>query len=248
MQQLIMKKITTILLLFISTILFGQLQQPVIPLLNVTGSARVSVKPDLGILNILVSELKPKMTDAIKALGEKSNHYNELLNKLGFNEKDIKTTSFAVSKNRFYRDNKYIDSGFVASQTIRLEFVYNQQLLQKIISEFSKSEKPIDFSFGFELSEELKQKVHSQIIEIAVNDANEKASIMVKAAKLKLVSIKTISYGSMGNNGGMELLDRSRKYTSAMASNDEMPSFNFTPNDLIFNGTVSIEWIIEMKK
>jgi len=240
-----MKKITAILLLFVSLTVFGQGQQPEKPTLSVTGSARVSVKPDLGILNILVSEVKPKMTDAIKALGEKSNHYNELLKKMGFNEKDIKTTSFAVSKNRVYRDNAYIDSGYVASQTIRLEFIYNQQILQKIVGEFSKSEKPIDFSFDFELSEELKQKVQSQIIEIAVKDANEKAAIMTKASKLKLVSITTISYGTWGRDSGMELIERRQKYASAMASSDEMQSFNFTPDDLIFRDTVTMEWIIE---
>ncbi|MBO9703124.1 MAG: SIMPL domain-containing protein, partial [Sporocytophaga sp.] len=143
-----MKTITAILLLLTTLTVSGQIlgQQPEKPTLNVTGSARVIVKPDLGVLNISVSEIKPKMNDAIKALGEKSNHYNDLLKKLGFNEKDIKTTSFSVSQNRIYRNNEYTDSGYVAFQNIRLEFTYSQQILQKIVGEFSKSEKPINFS------------------------------------------------------------------------------------------------------
>jgi len=240
-----MKKITTILLLLISLTICGQGQQAEKPTLNVTGSARVSVKPDLGILNILVSEVKPKMTDAIKSLGEKSNYYNDLLKKIGFNEKDIKTTSFTVSKNSVYRNDRYIDSGYVASQTIRLEFIYNKQILQIIVSEFSKSEKPIDFNFDFELSEELKQKVQAQIIEIAVKDANAKASIMTKASNIKLVSIKTMTYGSWGRGSEMELIERRQKYSAAATSGDEIQSFNFTPDDLIFRDTVTMEWIIE---
>ncbi len=240
-----MKKSFTLLLFLIILTTFTQAQQAEKPTLNITGSARVSVKPDLGILNISVSEVRPKMADAIKALGEKSNHYNELLKKLGFSEKEIKTTSFAVAKNSIYRNNESIDSGYIASQNIRLEFVYSQQMLQKIVVEFSKSDKPIDFSFDFELSEELKQKVQAQIIEIAVKDANEKATIMAKAAKVKLLSIKTISYSNFNRDGGMELIERRQKYGMAMGAGDVMQTFNFTPDDLVFRDSVQMEWLIE---
>ncbi|MDZ4667133.1 MAG: SIMPL domain-containing protein [bacterium] len=240
-----MKKLTIMLIFFVSLNLYAQGQQTEKPTLNVTGSARVSIKPDLGILNISVLEVRPKMSDAIKALGEKSNYYNELLKQIGFKEKDIKTTSFVVTKNKVYRESEIKDSGFVASQNIRLEFEYNQKILQKIVGDISKSEKPIDFSFDFELSEDLKKKVQSQIIEIAIKDANEKAATMTKAAKLKLISIKNIAYGNFGGNNGMELLERHQKYAAAYSDGGDMPSFNFTPSDIIFRDTVAIEWLIE---
>jgi uncharacterized protein len=237
-----MKRLTTILLLLLAISAFGQEK----PTLNVTGVARVTVKPDLGVLNISVSEVKPKMGDAIKGLGDKSNYYNELLKKMGFSEKDIKTTSFSVSKNRIYKNNEYIDSGFVASQNIRLEFVYDQKTLQKIVSEFSKSEKAIDFNFDFELSEQLKQKVQSQIIDFAVKDGNEKANEIAKAAGLKLVKISDITYGSFGRDNGMELVEKRHSYAAAaMASGDYSQSFNFTPDDLIFRDALTIIWIVE---
>jgi uncharacterized protein YggE len=239
-----MKQLVTIFLLFFALTTFGQDKEK--PTLNVTGIARITVKPDLGVLNISVSEIKPKMGDAIKALGDKSNHYNELLKKMGFIEKDIKTTSFAVSKNSVYKDNAYIDSGYIASQNIRLEFIYDQKTLQKIVSEFSKSEKPIDFSFDFELSEQLKQKVQAQIIDHAVKDGNEKANGIAKASGLKLVSIKDITYGSWGRDSGMELVEKRHTYAAAaMKSEDESQSFNFTPDDLIFRDSLTIIWIVE---
>ncbi len=143
-----MKQLTVIILLFLSLTTLGQQQQK--PTLDVTGTARVNVTPDLGVLSISVSEIKPTMSEAVKALGDKSNHYNELLSKLGFSDKEIKTTSFTVSKNQIYRDRDYVDSGYVASQNIRLQFIYQQQLLQKIVAEFSKSDQPVNFSFDFE--------------------------------------------------------------------------------------------------
>jgi uncharacterized protein YggE len=239
-----MKRLTTILLLILSITVYGQDKDK--PTLNVTGVARVTVKPDLGVLNISVSEVKPKMGDAIKALGDKSNYYNDLLKKMGFNEKDVKTTSFTVSKNQIYKENEYIDSGYVASQNIRLEFVYDQITLQKIVFEFSKSDKPINFSFDFELSEELKQKVQAQIIDYAVKDGNEKAKGIAKAAGLKLVKISDITYGSWGRESGMDLVEKRHSYAAAaMASGDGSTSFNFTPDDLIFRDTLTIIWIVE---
>ncbi len=239
-----MKRLTTIFLLILSITALGQEKEK--PTLNVTGVARVTVKPDLGVLNISVSEVKPKMGDAIKELGDKSNYYNELLKKMGFQEKDIRTTNFAVSKNRIYKNNESIDSGYVASQNIRLEFVYEQKTLQKIVSEFSKSEKAIDFGFDFELSEQLKQKVQSQIIEFAVKDGNEKANGIAKAAGLKLIKINDITYGSFGRDSGMELVEKRHTYAAAgMSSGDDTQSFNFTPDDLIFRDSLTIIWIVK---
>ncbi len=164
---------------------------------------------------------------------------------MGFREEEIKTTSFTVSKNRVYRDRDYIDSGYVASQNIIVKFSYSQQLLQKIVTEFSKNEQPINFSFDFELSEQLKQKVQNQIIEYAVNDANEKAQNIAKASKLKLIRINTITYGSWAKEAGMELIEQKHNYASAAVASDDFESFNFTPDDLIFRYTITMEWSIE---
>lgn len=238
-----MKSLTTFLLILATLASFGQAKEK--PSITVTGVARVTVTPDLGVLNIYVAEIQPKMGDAIKALGDKSNYYNALLKKMGFNEKDIRTTRFAVAKNKVYKDNESIDSGYIASQNIRLAFSYDQKTLQKIVSEFSKSEKPIDFSFEFELSEQLKQKVQTQIIDYAVKDGNEKAMGIAKAAGLKLAAIKEITYGGWGRDSGLELVEKQHRYASSMAATDAIQTFNFTPEDLVFRDAITIIWVVE---
>ncbi len=240
-----MKKTSIILLLSLYLLSFGQTQKTEKPKLNVTGSARISVQPDLCILQLAASELRSTMSEAIKALGEKSDDYSDLLKQLGFADKEIKTSNFTVSKNRVYRDNGYIDSGYIAAQNIRLEFNYKQQLLQKIITEFSKQEKSIDFSFDFELSETFKQKVQLEIIETAIKDAREKATVMANASSLKLLNISSISYGSCSAGNNLPLLDRTQKYTVVMAGDNRMPSYNFTPADLVFQDVVTVQWFIK---
>jgi uncharacterized protein YggE len=240
-----MKKTITILLFSLCVMTFGQTQKTEKSKLNATGAAKISVKPDLCIIHLGASELRSTMSDAIRTLGEKSDDYNRLLQQLGFSEKEIKTTNFTVSKNRVYRDNGYIDSGYIASQSIRLEFTYKQQMLQKIITEFSKQEKPVDFSFDFDLSETLKQKTQLEIIEAAIKDAHDKAAVMAKASSLKLLNISSISYGSCTPDNNIVLMDRTQKYTTAMVGDSGMPSFNFTPADLVFQDAVTIQWYIK---
>jgi len=237
----------TLLLLTIMLLSIGvQGQNEKESTLQVTGSARITVKPDIGVLNIQVSEVELKMNDAIKSLGDKSNHYLGLLKTVGFSGDRVKTTKFAVSKNRVYRDNNYVDSGYVASQEIRLEFSYDQEILSKILNLFSKSDEEVDFSFDFKLSEGLKAKVQKEIIELAVKDAKEKAGNITAASNLKLVKIQEISYSRWGHDSGMEQIERQQRYASAMAADGERV-FNFTPDDLIFRDTITIYWVVEEK-
>lgn len=213
--------------------------------LNVSGVATVSVKPDLGILMISVSEIKQDMASAVSGLGIKSDYYINLFRKLGFNEKDLKTTDFIVARNRVYRNDETIDSGYIASQNIKLQFVYSQQLLQKILAEFSTSSVPVDFSFDFELSEELKKSVQTRIIEIAVKDGQEKAQLMANACGRKLGKIVNMSYGQWMGDGGMQQLERRDSHDLKYSVSHAVQSFNFTPDDLVFRDSVHFEYNIE---
>jgi uncharacterized protein YggE len=239
-----MRKLTTLFIALCACTLFATAQTTnEKPKLAVTGTALITVKPDLCVLNISVLEVKPTMGAAINALGEKSNHYNSLLKKLGLAESDIKTTGFSVFANKIYRDNNYIDSGYVATQTIRVAFTYSTQTMQKIVTEFAKSAKPIDFNFTFELSEKLRKATQQQALELCIKDATEKANIMANAAKVKLTGVKNMIYGAFGSNVN-PTLELKAAYNDIEAGN-VTPAFNFTPSDIEFRDSVHVEWSIE---
>lgn len=229
-------------LLFISLAAVSQTTS--VPTIRVTGSATVKVKPDLGVINIEVSEVRQKMADAITALTEKSNSYAAMLKSLGISETAIKTTNFQVSQNRIYKNNEHLDSGYIASQDMRIEFVYEQELLQQIVGAFAKSDSPITFNIQFELSEGLKSKVQSQIIEFSVKDATDKANSIAKASAVKLMRILTITYGNWDQPKEMELVIRTRSYGAGGAA-EAVSTFNFTPEELVFKDALTIEWIIK---
>lgn len=215
--------------------------------LQITGSARIIVKPDIGILNIGVKDLKLKMNDAISSLGEKSKYYLDVLKKIGFTEKEIKTTKFSVSTNSVYRQNNYVDSGYIASQEIRIEFQYAPDILSKILNTLSNSDKNANFSFDFKLSEDLKEKVQAEIIDQAIIDAKNKAKAIAISSDLKLIKILRISYGGWGGNSGMNKIEREERYMASIAGNSGT-IFNFTPDDLVFRDDINIDWEIEERK
>lgn len=213
-------------------------------MLEVTGAARINVKPDVGVLKIHVSQISPEMGEAIEGLGEKTNAYVKTLAKLGFKEEEIRTSSFEVDKNWEYRDNERVDSGYVASQSIRLEFPYNQKVLSDFLSEFSKKKEEASFGFSFKLSDALKEKVQDQIIKDAVKDATHKARNMAAAAGIQLIKIQQMTYGGWSRESGMQEVERESVYMAADAAYRE-PGFNFVPDDLLFRDTVTIHWLVK---
>lgn len=236
-----MKILLSLLFSLVSLLALGQDKEE--HTVQINGNARLSVKPDIGVLNIKVADVNVSMSKAIARVGEKTNDYVKILQKLKFNKEDIKTTSFAVSKNSIYRDERYVDSGYVASQNIRIEFSYDQEILSKILNEFAKSSTEVDFSFAFELSEKLKTEVQAKIIELAVNDAKSKSAIISKASGQRLKRIQSINYG-WSHDTGMEQIEREEIYADAVAAGGKVP-FNFTPDDLVFRDSITIIWIID---
>lgn len=214
-------------------------------IINVVGSAKVSVSPDMGILNIRLSETKSKMNEAVSSLGKKSNYYFEVLKGLSFKEEEIKTTSFAISKNRVYKNRQYIDSGYIASQNIKLEFHYDKKVISKILNRFSKSDEQIDFSFNFKVSEKLKKDVQLQIIESAIEDAKLKSERISSSSGLSLKKIKNISYGHNGNSNNVMKSTRISSYDSELNNTNNGTTYNFTPENIIFSNNITIIWIAE---
>ncbi len=79
----------------------------------------------------------------------------------------------------------------------------------------------------------------------AVNDANSKAQIIANASKMKIKSIKSIAYGNAGIDSNINLADPRQKMVAYANSNYESQAFNFTPNDIIFQDNVTMEFILE---
>ncbi|WP_341481596.1 SIMPL domain-containing protein [Christiangramia lutea] len=200
--------------------------------------------PDTGILNITIDNINLDFSKSINGLNSKSQDITEQLKKIGFKQSSIRTDDFNVRKNRVYRNNKSIDSGYKATQQIQLEFKNDQKNITKILDQFSKSSTEFNLNFNFKLSDSLKENVQKQIIKLATRDAIEKAELISSASNIDLIKIKQIKYGT-NYNSGMRLYNRNNGVAEVVSTIDNSIIKGFTPKDIVYSENILLVWDIK---
>ena len=208
-------------------------------LLKVSGNSKTSVAPDVGVLNVNVNNIDMSASQAIVGLNNKTKEVYNKLASLGIKENDIKTINFSISENRVYRRDEYRDSGYVASQTVQVEFAAKKERISEILTAFSDTKTNFQLGFSFKLSDELKKKVKNDLIKDAITDAKEKANLIASSAGVKLMKITEINYGVFNENIYQPMYDMA----SMAKSGNEIAGF--TPQDIELNDRVIVMWEIE---
>lgn len=233
-----MNKIYTLLFCLITIISTGQNDNKT---MEVVGFAKVAITPDIGVLNININEIDSLFSQSIKGLNSKSQDITNQLKRIGFQQSAIRTNNFEISKNTIYRNDKNIDSGYIATQQIQLEFKNDQNNISKILNQFSKSSTEFNLNFNFKLSDSLKENVQKQIIELATKDEYSKAILISEAAKIELDKITKINYGS-NFNGGMKLYNNDQGLNEIVLRGESSISQGFTPSYIVYTDNILVIW------
>lgn len=212
------------------------------PVISVNGSSNMFVVPDMTELDIHLSSVKMNMSDATKAIGDQTQHFLKILKQLGFPESAVKTTRFSARKNTIYRNNALIDSGYVVSQDLTLKFSYNKETLQKIAARFSEAKDPVNFSIGFYLSDQLRERTEAELQTKAVENARLKAINLTKAAGVKIGGVKAIVYGSETPG---PVYYKSDLRMSVQAESADGANLSFAPQEIELQEAVTLVWFIE---
>jgi len=233
-----MKKLIPLLFFLLPILALAQHHAPTSQL-EVTGTAQLAISPDTGVLNISLSHIEMQFGKAISGLEKKAADIRAQIEKIGFSRDDIMTDNFQVRKNTLYRNNRQVDSGYVATQQVHLEFKNTVGNLSKILTQFSESASEFDLNFSFKLSDPLKENVQDRLIKLAVEDAFKKAELISAASKTNLQKVIRIQYGNSFNAGMRAESDMMNlKMASAMSE-------GFTPSDQLFSGSILVVWGLE---
>jgi uncharacterized protein YggE len=163
--------------------------------IEVKGTGTYAIMPDVGVLTMESNEANLKFADAVKGLNRRTEQLTAQLQTIGFTIDEIKTADFSVSKNIVWENNANVDKGYIARQTITVEFPNTKEKIGTILNSFMNSENEIRFFFHFTLSESKELFVKNELLQRAVNDAQSRAEVIATAAKQKLGKIRHISYG-----------------------------------------------------
>jgi uncharacterized protein YggE len=208
-------KLVTFIILVSAVPILAQTQKS--SSLEVKGEAHLKVKPDLAIVDISFSAMNMIFNKAVKEVNEKNDILIKELEKNGFKKEEIKSSSFTAGKNTIWSRDRAIDSGYVASQTVVLEFVYSKERVTKLVEAFSQSTIGLAFNFNFILSESASKAARNKLIELSITDAKEKAELIAKSSMTKLGTIQTIQYGDINSMQPQPLMYK------AMENNQSAP-------------------------
>lgn len=212
--------------------------------ITVKGTGSVSVKPDLTVLTL---ELKSHQHDYDKTMelaAESVKTLQDAVESVGFDKKDLKTTSFNIStKYESYRDKdmNYLNrfNGYLCEQGLKIEFDFDMKILSKVLTAIAKTS--LDPQLNIQFSVKDKSVVSEELLINATENARRKAEVLARAAGVSLGDLISIDY----NWGELHLYSQtSYSLRENRLNMDLLSSPEVVPDDIAVNDTVIFVWEI----
>lgn len=213
--------------------------------IKVRETAKISVKPDLIIINMELVSHKYEYDDTMEVATNSVKLLEEAVESVGFNKKDLKTTTFNVYasyKSYYDKDNinqKEFD-GYICEQGLKLQFDLDMDVLSNVINAIAKSKvnPKLDIKFSVKNKDEVTEKILVKVTE----GARKKAEVLSKASRVSLGKLISIDY----NWSEINLYS----HTSYGIENKGIlmgKSFapNIEPDDISLSDTVVFVWQIK---
>ncbi len=165
--------------------------------IRVTGTGKVSIKPDITIINMTFSDVLPTYEEALKASTNDVKIVKDALEKAGLKRESLKTTQFNINAHyESFRDEKNnyksVFDGYEYTQTLRFKFPVDNKLLGKVL--YQLSQISVNPKFNIYYGVEDPEAAKNELLGNAILDAKKKAEIISKSANIKLGDIKDINY------------------------------------------------------
>ncbi len=210
--------------------------------ITVNGVGKITAAPDTILLS---AKLSSTDKDYAVAVGNSANQLEKLKNgikKLGFDEKALKTSNFAVnadyeSVNDKSGRYKRVFTGFTCVHDLVLEFDFDSKKLADVISAVAESLSEPDISIDFTVKN--TDKLRDELLKSAVANARKKAELLCAAAGTALGTLVSIDYSSGDFFPGCET---SYAVDAKCARLAAPKAVNISPKDIEITDTVKIVW------
>jgi uncharacterized protein YggE len=190
------KLLITALFLLSAVTVFSQEN---IPLIEVEGTSEISIMPDEAIIHLNLMEKAMKVADVTNALNKKTKSIEDALKKTKVKDYDFTVDNYYVSVNRVYAKGTSRDSGYVASQTIKVRVRNIDKDLVKITESLHQT-ADMGFNIQFNISDNVRKSSEQKLLELAIADARSKADIIAKSLGIQNIQVHRVNYTSGGNN------------------------------------------------
>lgn len=206
-------------------------------IIRVQGYGSAESFPDLVIIKFELESTSYDYTDCAMELAQKVATLQKDLAAVDIKSEGLKTLEFSISPKFEWVKGSHVFTGYSARQRLRVEFAYNKELLNKVLTKLACSASNSRFNIEFSVKE--FEFFRRKAIEKAVETAKENAAILAEAADVRLGQIMNISYG------WDEVRIISNSDCNYVAEADSSVALDINPEEVKAQESVVIEWEIE---
>ncbi|MGE5250250.1 MAG: SIMPL domain-containing protein, partial [Bacteroidota bacterium] len=166
--------------------------QPPVRTINVTGTGKVDLSPDMAYIYLGVHTEDPKASEAVTANNAQTQKVIAALKKLGIADKDIRTTNFSIWPSQNYTpDGQPLETKYVVDNTVYVTIRKLDQLGDLLDSVIAAGVNTVN-SIQFDVAD--KEEALKQARAEAVKDGQKQAKELADAAGIKLGSLYSIGF------------------------------------------------------
>ena len=213
-------------------------------ILKVTGRGKKVLHPNKIEITLVLTQVFKEYSLALVNASNDVRKIKESLTSLGFKDKDIKTSHFSIKAE--YESKRNLEGGFVTTlvgyrynQNLNLKINVDNELLGKII--FMVGQTNVNPKIEIRYLVEDIESIKNELIEIAIKDGQNKASLIASAASLMLGEIINIDYSFQEDH----FSSRTMEMDVAQFKSSESYDIDLTPEDIEISDSVNITYIIK---
>lgn len=214
-------------------------------LITVTGKGTIHVVPDVTRVELTLQSIHDTYEDAYAQAKSNTERLSQIMKEVALDVTLPKTIRLDIDKktqneyDKFgnFKSKKFI--GFELDHKVRIDLGMDNVLLNNIIKRIGKMLKQAEISIGYTVRDPRPSQL--KMLERAVKDAKEKATIMAKACDCKLGLVKEINYSVQE----LHVYSQARMIhgaDEALCCNEE--SLDITPEDLAVSDDVTVVWYL----
>ena len=210
-------------------------------IITVTGKGNIHIVPDVIRIDLLLVSLHDTYQDAYAQGKDNTEKLTAIMKELGLPKTirfDIeKQTQTEYDKYHNYKGEKFL--GFQLDHRVKIDISMDTVLLNSIVKLIGRELKQAEINIGYTVKDQRSAEL--KMLQRAVKDAKEKASIMAETCGCKLGPVKSMDYSEQE----IHIYSQARQIRSSEeAICCEPESLDITPDDLSVSDSVTVVWYL----
>src|SRR5690554_1774276 len=159
----------------------------------VEGNSEMMIVPDKALIQVTVQKKAMTVAEATRDLNAATKNITDVFDQSDLQSHELTANNYYVNVNRVYQKGTAKDSGYVASQNLKLKITDIENELAQAVELLNQAgDHSINVSFN--ISSKMEKSYQKQLLESALNDALEKSEHIAGVLGLKNVSVHQVKY------------------------------------------------------